>query len=319
MDNILTQYQLPQPQYKDKYLRIGGSFFTAVYMTTFRESHHLHVAIFDVNFWISVLFSFAICLLLYWGIRYISKMLDGKYPWRENPFRRILAQVGWGFGLPVMLTYVFVAIFFRLIFQVDISETEYMDKDFPMARMLILLANVYYMAWYLWVVPPISKKSKQLPISSNESLNDGQQNIGLALVMSEEANSLVPRQNNQLETSVAVPKMVKELFLAHTEEGIIPVPQEHIAAIFRQEDLVLLRTFDRNTMIIKQSIATAYKEVNEHYFFKINAHMIVNYKICKSFKPGRNRKLDLQLGPPINIKEEVSRYYVNDFTKWMER
>lgn len=315
MENILKQSQHPRPKYKDKYVRLGISFFAAVYMTTFRESDHLHVAIFDLNFWISVLFSFAICLLLYWGIRHISKILDDKYPWRENPFRRILAQVGWGYALPVMLTYILVAIFFRLIFQIDIAETEYIAKDFPMARMLILLANVYYMAWYLWIVPPISTSNKQGIGSSNEGLQSSEQINKHGDVEIE--NKLL--HQTQLVIAGSAPKNSKELFLADTDEGTIPVTQEHIAAIFRQDDMVLLRTFDRNTMIINQSITAAYREVNAHYFFKINAHMIVNYKICKSFKPGSNRKLDLQLGPPINVKEEVSRYCVSDFIKWMER
>lgn len=318
MENILKQYEHPKPKYKDKYLRLGISFFAAIYMTTFREPDHLHVAIFDVNFWISVLFSFVICLLLYWGIRHISKILDGKYPWRENPFRRILAQVGWGYGLPVMLTYVLVAIFFRLIFQIDIADTEYMAKDFPMARMLILLANLYYMAWYLWIVPHQSTGRTPLNKISSENIQRSGQRDKPEALENQGINNLSHQQINQLDTTQSVHRN-KELFLADTDDGMIAVPQEHIAAIFRQDNMVLLRTFDRNTMIIKQSIATAFREINAHCFFKINAHMIVNYKICKSFKPGLNRKLDLQLGPPINIKEEVSRYYVTDFIRWMER
>lgn len=316
--NSRGQSRNPRPAYKDRYLRVGISFFCAVYMTTFRESDHLHVAIFDVNFWISVLFSFVMCMLLYWGIRYISKILDGKYPWREDPFRRILSQVGWGYALPVMLTYVLVAIFFRLIFQIDIAETEYVAKDFPMARMLILLANVYYMAWYLWIIPVRSKERAQQTDAPIEVFqNDNPQEESTHVNPEAENNSLY-QSNNQLDI-LEPRKNSKELFLAETDDGTIPVPQEHIAAIFRQDDMVLLRTFDRNTMIIKQSIAVAYRAVNDHYFFKINARMIVNYKLCKSFKPGLNRKLDIQLGPPLNIKDEVSRYYVGDFIKWMER
>lgn len=43
------------------------------------------------------------------------------------------------------------------------------------------------------------------------------------------------------------------------------------------------------------------------------------FEFCRKFRPRRYGKLELGLGAPLGITEEVPRGKVRDFMKWMER
>lgn len=280
-----------RPRYRDRTFRLIISFPVAVYMTIYREIEDFFEGIFHLNFWIAVVFSYFVSVLVLWAINRISWWLDGKRKWRVDTVNRIVLQLWWGFIVPSIVTFILVALFFLLIFGIDIRETEYIQKDFPMARMLIFTGNLYYMAWYLWVVPP--------PGYVHESaIADWVKGTNL---------------DNHRDM------MEKELLHARTEDGVVPVPQENIAAIFREGEYLLLRTFDRQTFRILQPVKEVAQLLNPTHFFKISPRFIVNYKICKHYKTLPNRKMKVQLGQPINAEEEISRYHAAEFIAWMER
>lgn len=193
----------------------------------------------------------------------------------------------------------FVTLFFAIVGSVDIRETEYFTHDFPLVMLLILMGNLYYLAYYLWVVPPpgyIPAADVAAYLKEREAEN--QQHNGAA------------NHNGNGE---------KQLFMARTKEGIVAVPQEDIAAIFRQEEYVLLRTFDRKVITLEQSLAEAIKELNVYHFFKINPRYIVNFRICTKYKHIEYGKLELELAAPMNITVEVSRSRAKEFIEWFKR
>jgi hypothetical protein len=193
----------------------------------------------------------------------------------------------------ILFTFLLVLLAFFIIFDVNIIRTEYPTHDFPLVILLIVLANLYYLTYYLWLAVKHSREYfKSAPI---------------------------PEPEMKEITSVKGIIYDKEMYFANTSSGIIVVPQDQIAVIFRQGDYVLLRTFERETYTLENSIPQVYLDLNSDHFFKINPRYIVSYPICKSFKTGTYGKLDLQLGSPMHITESVSRTLVSDFEKWMMR
>lgn len=248
---------------------------------------------FDISFWVGGTFSYLVCILLLWIIRKVTLRLDKTNDWRRKTLSRTLHQFCWGITATLILTF-FLATLFFLFFRTDIRDTDYIRTDLPLVAVLIVLANVYYLSYYLWEVPPVGYIPIQLVEDVMESLE--QQNA--------------PDENTNSN---------KLLFLAQTDEGIIPLIQENIAAVFRQQEYVILKTFDRRTITLNQSVNQVYKELDGFHFFQINPRWIVNFKICLKFSTMNYGKRYLDLASPIDQSEEVTRGRVKDFEAWMRR
>ena len=292
MERILG-YEPPRPLYLDRTFRLVISVPASAYMMLYREKENFWLAVFDVPFLIGLIFSYATCVLLLWLINRISFRLDQHNDWRQQTILRIAHQFCWGVACSVLLTFVLVTLFFYLVFGMDIRNTEYLSHDFPLVILLIILGNLYYMAYYLWLVPPqgfvpVNLAKEAMSHAKEAAMANGQEKY-------------------------------RELFLAQTKDGIIPLSQENIAAIYRQDEFVLLKTFDRQTMALEQSINQAFSHLAPLHFFKINQGCIVNYRICQMFKPGKFGKRFLELGAPMNVTQEVTRGRVKDFEQWMDR
>lgn len=285
----LYNYISKRPTYKDLAFRLLISVPAAAYMVLYREEDNLWESFFDPSFWVGGTFSYLVCILLLWIIRKITLRLDRSYDWRRRTLLRAVLQFCWGIVAPVILTF-FLATLFFLFFKTDIRDTDYISDDLPLVVLLIILANLYYLAYFLWQVPPVSY-------------------VPLRLV--EELAGRKPEEEMKESN--------KLLFLAETDEGIIPLAQENIAAIFRQLEYVVIKTFDRRTLTIAQPLNQVIKELDETQFFQINRKCIVNYKICKKFSPGNYGKRYLQLSEPFDRIEEITRSRVKEFETWMRR
>lgn len=284
----LYSYESKKPIYRDLTFRILISIPAAAYMVLYREQDSLWESFFDLSFWIGGIFSYLVCLLLLWIIRRVSQRLDGFCSWRRHTLLRTLHQFCWGVAAPVILTF-FLATLFFLFFKTDIRDTDYISDDLPLVVLLIVIANVYYLAYYLWQVPPLG----YVPLKLVEEV-----------LISSEAES---KEKNRL------------LFLAETNEGIVPLVQENIAAVFRQHEYVIIKTFDRQTLTVNQAINEVYKALDSAHFFKINPRWIVNYKVCLKFKTVNYGKRFLELGTPLDTTEEVTRGRVKNFEAWIRR
>lgn len=289
----LYSYNSKRPTYQDLTFRLIVSIPPAAYMVLYREDDSLWHSLLDISFWVGGAFSYLVCILLLWIIRKVTLHLDKTTDWRRKTFSRTLQQFCWGIAATLILTF-FLATLYFLFFKMDIRDTDYIRTDLPLVASLIVLANVYYLSYFLWEVPPVG----YVPIRLVEDV-----------IKSQEQHS-GPGENktgNRL------------LFLAQTDEGIIPIIQENIAAVFRQNEYVILKTFDRRTITLNQSINQVSKELDGSHFFQINPRWIVNYKICLKFSTMNYGKRYLDLAPPIDQSEEVTRGRVKDFEAWMRR
>lgn len=282
----LYNYNSKRPTYNDLTFRLLISVPAAAYMVLYRQIDSLWESFFDPSFWIGGIYSYLICILLLWIIRKVTMRLDSFCDWRRQTLFRALYQFCLGIAATVVLTFLLATLFF-FFFNTDIRDTDYVSDDLPLVVLLIILANLYYLAFYLWQVPP----DGFVPLNKVEEV-----------LLKQE-----PKETNKL------------LFLAETDEGIIPLVQENIAAVFRQNEYVLIKTFDRKTMTVNQAINQIYKALDSFHFFQINPRWIVNYKICLKFRTGNYGKRYLDLSAPLDSTAEVTRGRVKDFETWMRR
>lgn len=97
MDDLLNR-PLIRPIYNDRIFRTMISIPVAFYMMLYRENERWFEALFYLNFWIGVVFSYGTCLLLLWLINRVCYRLDKTYRWRTTTVIRLLYQFSWGFA-----------------------------------------------------------------------------------------------------------------------------------------------------------------------------------------------------------------------------
>ena len=283
-----------KPHYNDLSFRLIMSLPVSVYMMLYRERESIFEAIADINFWIGTALGFVVSFMILTLINRISKKLDSKYPWREATTVRLIYQLCWGICAMMIFTFSLVLITYWVIFGIDITRTEYPTHDFPLVILLIVLANLYYLTYYLWLVK--SYAPLDVHMESNTEVI--------------EESAITETRKNSSEHSV---------YLAPTSNGIIVIPQEKIAIIYRQDAYVLLKTFDRETYTLERSIPQIVPELDSIQFFRINPRCVVNYRACKSIRQGTHGKLDISFAHPLSSTDSVSRTLVQDFEKWMKR
>src|SRR5690606_4633683 len=142
-----------RPKYHDWVFRLFIAIPVAFYMMLYREEVRWYEALDSGSFWLGLAFSYLTCLLLLWLINRLSYRLDSWYQWRNDTLLRLLYQFALGFAAPAALTILLVSAFFHMIFGLDIQDTEYFSDDYPLVVLLILMGNLYYLVYYLWIVP----------------------------------------------------------------------------------------------------------------------------------------------------------------------
>lgn len=223
-------------------------------------------------------------------INRLTKKLDKHYSWRIHTTQRTLLQILTGLVFPALLAFYLAAIYFRVFFDISIHDTVYLEIDYLLVVLLLIVANIYYLCYYLWFIPP----SGFVPLSHTNHAK------GISSRDAEENH--------------------KTVFLAQTSDKTIAIPMEHIAAIYIEGNYVLLRTLDKQTYtIINQSLAKAMDELNGRQFFRINPRFIVNYKLCREHQKGKNSNRELILGAPLNRTETITRSRIQEFNEWLVR
>src|SRR5690606_1590801 len=84
-------------------------------------------------------------------IRWISIRLDRTLDWQERPGLRGLTQAAVGIGLLAMIAYMAAAVYFAL-HGIDIRDTVYLSLDWPLIVAMLIMANLFYLLYYIAVM-----------------------------------------------------------------------------------------------------------------------------------------------------------------------
>jgi DNA-binding LytR/AlgR family response regulator len=138
------------PGYRDLYFRIGLSLLGAHFLIAFGEKESLFELLLMWDYYRSLLFGFLIAFLLISFIRFVFLRLDKKYDWKEHTAKRAVLQSLWGVAIPAILAFLLAAVFFA-IHGINILKTLYLKFDFPVIVLMLVLLNMYYLAYYFFL------------------------------------------------------------------------------------------------------------------------------------------------------------------------
>src|ERR1700748_1024171 len=136
--------------YNDVVFRIIISAIAAHLIIAFgaRESFFQLLLMWD--YWRSLILSFLIAFFLIWLVYFATTRLDRKFDWMHHTIARIGLQILTGLALPGCIAFILAFFYFRA-FGISIFNTRYLQFDFPVIMLLLLLLNSYYLTFYLYL------------------------------------------------------------------------------------------------------------------------------------------------------------------------
>jgi hypothetical protein len=276
----------PVVNYNDRSFRFSATLVVAFLVTSYGGEGLFAVLLtstFYLEFAVTLLFT---ALLVEW-ISFATKRLDHYYDWETRTSHRLLFQIFAGVIVPGFMEFALAAAYFNY-FGISILETTFLNFAFPLIMMLILLFNLYYFSFFIFL------RWKQ-----------AQQSIG--------------RLAGQLRVSAAVEDV--EYFAVPFGGDQLSIPTSEILYFYREEKNNYARTLRGDTYIIPQTLDELEKMLNQGMFFRLNRQVIANFSCCKSYSDAGYGKLQVELNPAVPLEGSViiSQRKSPKFKGWMEK
>lgn len=133
----------PQKRYFSIYVRILLSFLGSIYIIIEGQHKPALAIIQQKNFYVSLVFSFFISMVLLKLIHYISINLDKRWDWNRKPVLRLVLQAVFGFFIVLYLNLFLVKGVFHLL-DADFEKSGYMLVEFPKVKWMLGMMNFLY-------------------------------------------------------------------------------------------------------------------------------------------------------------------------------
>lgn len=310
-NNELSQEIVKNVRYNDGGMRFVLSIIAAHIMVAYNEPESFFKIIFTMSYIRGFVASFVMSFVIINYIYLVTLKLDKKYDWHYHIFIRFIWQVLCGIILPSVLIFLLVTLFFK-IYGIDIFKTEYLQQDYPLVLLMLLVVNLYYFGLYHFHIGrTLALERTAAPDIEN--------------IVSQPANLQIPAEDQP---------NYKETIIINTLLETFPINTDDIAYIFRINDGVFIRL--KNMKDLNHSYQTSYslKELetflNTSKFFRINRQMIVNFQAVASFRPETAKTLSLTLVPELHTPDQeipveeqklaiVSESRTPRFKLWMDR
>lgn len=271
--------------YHDIWLRIIGALLASHLIVSFGEKEGFFQLVLMWDYWRALLISFVIAFLLVSLVYIVTVRLDRRYDWKSQSLSRASLQITLGLLLPALCAF-FLAYLYFAAFGLHILDTPYLRFDFPIIVLLLVLLNLYYLAYYF-----LKKWQSAEQAASNH------------------IHSIAP----------ATAKLKSETFTIQQGAQSIPLPVTSIAYFYRDGDYNFLRTFDGSTHLVSQTLDDIESSLDENIFFRANRQLIINIKSCKSYAALEYGKLQLSLEPAPKEMVIISQRKSRSFKAWMAR
>jgi hypothetical protein len=212
--------------------------------------------------------------------------LDNQYDWVRQPIPRIFLQLVAALLLPAVAAFLLAFVYFRA-YGVYILDTVYLTYDFPVIVGMLILLNVYYLAFYFY-----------------------RRSVAIELALLRPAG-----QKNDDDPG----ETVQEIFMVQRGAQTIPLPATSIAIFYREGDHNFLKTFDEESYLVAQTLDETEQQLDRQLFFRANRQVIVQYKACTHFSNLDFGKLKLFTKPSLKRDIVISQRRVKQFKQWMRR
>jgi len=268
-------------RYNDIYFRLIAALIAAHCIVAFGVEETLFQMLLDRDYYISLLGSFVIASILINMVYFATTKLDKHYDWSERPVERVGLQVLCGWMFPGLFAFLLAFFYFRS-YGIKILNTPYLKYDYPVILLMILLLNLYYLAFYFYL------KMKMAEITTLNGRS-------------------VPGEH------------VKTVFIVSRGTKTIPLSLESISYFYRDNDYNFLRTFEKEDFLVQQTLDEVQQQLDDSQFFRANRRIILNFKAFQQFKPIEHGKLELVVDPPTKEHIIVSQKRAKSFREWINR
>jgi len=246
------------------------------------EEISLFEAMLTQIYYVAMSGSILIAFLLINFVRWVYLKLDRRFDWRAKPVERASLQVLLGLVAPGLLAFLLAYAYFA-IRGLRILKTYYLRFDYPIILVLLLLLNLYYLAYYFFA---------QLKITERAVVNT-------PLITSESEEP------------------VQQTFMVNQGAKSIPVPVSDIAYFFREGDYNFLRSFTGDDFPIVQSLDEIEEVLSNRDFFRANRQTLVSRKACAQFEALPYNKLELFTSPGYRLQIVISQKKSKNFRDWI--
>lgn len=115
----------------------------AIYLNSATQYKSIFALLQQQNFYEAVAFTFLLALGVLFWIAFINNYLDRFASWHQKTVLRLTAQILLGMGLPILLIYLAVVLYFKAV-GADIYLSDYLILEFPMVQIMVITLNVSY-------------------------------------------------------------------------------------------------------------------------------------------------------------------------------
>jgi len=272
-------------RYHDLWFRLVVALFAAHFVVVFGEKESTFQLMLTWDYYRSVLFSFVIAFLLVSLAYLVTCRLDRYYDWKQLTIQRIGLQLLLGLILPAVTAFLLAFLYFRL-YHIRILDTDYVQYVFPVVILMLLMLNMYYLAFYFY---------RQWQITAIQTLNEN-----------------VPVNTRDKQRSI-------EIFIVSKGTKNIPLPVKTISYFYHDGEYNFLRTFEGEDFIISQALDEVEKLLPKKEFFRANRQLIVSLMACRHFESLDYGKLELFTEPPLKQTVVISRRRAKPFKEWIRR
>lgn len=300
-------------KYNNLGFRIVGSLAAAQFIVMYGEKRTFFELLHNRMYYLALIVSFVIAFSVTCLVHIITKRLDRKYSWSDNPTERSVFQFVYGF-LPSALAAAILAWVYFTAMGVDIVKVGYFRLDYPAVILLLLLLNMYYPLHYFVVT---GRKRQELT-GMAVGTNDYQPSVRETIDPDDEGFMEDDGEQNNPETG-------EKLQVYRGNHTLQLDVNAEACFLYRSENANWIQTFSNNRYGVNLSLTALINEYCGDRFFQINRQMIIHKGVVRGYMPGQSAgslQLELKPGYGTNLPEDTSLLVSQDrvarFRKWME-
>lgn len=273
------------------------------------------------GYYVEMGFSIAVAFILVTWVNYVNVRLDRRYGWEKNIAERITWQVLLGFMVPALVEFFLVAIYFKVLGNINILETRFIKNEYRIVLIMICFFNLYCVARYFYHQWRVTREEfdaykNLVPIDKYSGTDT------FTALLNEDSNHVAP---------VVQENPKREIFIVQTTVRTIPVKMEDICSFYRANGCYYLRAYNQTVneaYIIPQTLKEVEELIDPLRFFRINRKMIISFDSFVSYRQGNGKMLELVVNPSHVDTENgtkelpfvvVSEDRVKAFKAWIDR
>ncbi|MEE1946437.1 LytTR family transcriptional regulator DNA-binding domain-containing protein [Pedobacter sp. KR3-3] len=286
-------------RYNDFPLRIIAALLATHYLVVYGIDIPLFKMMAGIDYWLSLFASLPLAIIQIELVAYVVRRLDKKYPWTGNLLKRALLQFFWGICVPGIIEFLLGLAYFTLRGK-DVFKTFFYTNDYPLAVLMIIVVNFYYVAFYFAKVALTYRKELRAANREIQHLTDA--------VASLHIHGSGDETHHEPAT-----------FLVTKNLASVPIRQEAIAYFIHEEGANFLVTHEGDKIFIPETLDQIGAALDSGLFFQVNRKFIVNYYAVSKSRTIDNGKIELHIAPAVQSPVIVSQKRAKDYRQWVTR